>query len=38
MAIPFAVELRCLIDFVFTKTSLDIFWIWQLFNYQMELY
>lgn len=25
MAVPFAVEIRCLIDFVFTKTSLDIF-------------
>jgi len=23
--IPFAVELRCLIDFTFTKTSLDMF-------------
>lgn len=25
MAIPFAAELRCLFDFVFTKTSLDVF-------------
>jgi piezo-type mechanosensitive ion channel component 1/2 len=27
-AIPFAVELRCLLDFTFSKTSLDIFQFW----------
>lgn len=38
MALPFAAELRCLFDFVFTKTALDVFQYWQLFNYQMEMY
>lgn len=38
MSIPFALELRCLFDFVFTKTSLDVFQYWQLFTYQMEMY
>lgn len=38
MNIPFAAELRCLFDFTFTKTSLDVFQYWQLFNYHMEIY
>lgn len=38
MMIPFAAELRCLCDFSFTKTSLDVFQYWQLFNYHVELY
>lgn len=38
MAIPFGAELRCLFDFVLTKTSLDIFQFWQLFSYQVEMY
>lgn len=38
MAIPFAIELRCLFDFTFTKTSLDVFQFWQLFMYHIELY
>lgn len=38
MMLPFAAELRCLFDFVFTKTALDVFQFWQLFNYHMELY
>jgi hypothetical protein len=38
MMIPFAAELRCLCDFTFTKTSLDVFQYWQLFNYHVELY
>lgn len=28
MAIPFAVELRCLLDFTFSKTALDNFQFW----------
>jgi len=31
IAIPFLIELRCLLDFTFSKTSLDIFQFWQLF-------
>jgi hypothetical protein len=27
-AIPFAIEIRCLLDFTFSKTSLDIFQFW----------
>lgn len=38
MMIPFAAELRCLCDFTFTKTSLDVFQYWQLFNYHVEFY
>ena len=38
MMIPFAAELRCLCDFTFTKTSLDIFQYWQLFNYHIEMF
>lgn len=38
MNIPFAVEVRCLLDFTFSKTSLDIFQFWQLFQYHLELY
>jgi len=38
VSIPFAIELRCLLDFCLTKTALDIFQFWQLFNYHMELY
>jgi hypothetical protein len=28
MGIPFATEIRCLLDFTFAKTSLDIFQFW----------
>jgi hypothetical protein len=38
MMIPFAAELRCLFDFTFTRTALDVFQYWQLFNYHIELY
>jgi hypothetical protein len=38
MAIPFAVEVRCLLDFVFNKTALDVFQFWQHFTYHLELY
>lgn len=38
VAIPFAVELRCLLDFTFSKTALDIFQFWQLWQYHYELY
>lgn len=38
MLIPFAAELRCLLDFSFTRTSLDIFQFWQLFMYHMEIF
>lgn len=37
-AIPFAVEIRCLLDFTFSKTSLDIFQFWQLWQYHFDLY
>lgn len=37
-AIPFMVELRCLIDFTLSKTSLDIFQFWQLFQYHFDMY
>lgn len=36
--IPFAIEIRCLLDFWFNKTSLDIFQFWQLFQYHLDLY
>lgn len=38
MAIPFACELRCLADFAFTKTSLDIFQFYQLFVYHQMMF
>lgn len=38
MLLPFIVEIRCLLDWVFSKTSLDIFQFWQLFNYHVELF
>jgi hypothetical protein len=38
MAIPFAMEIRCVLDFTFSKTSLDVFQFWQLFTYHLELY
>ncbi len=37
-SLPFAVEVRCLLDFTFSKTSLDIFQFWQTFVYHVELY
>jgi len=37
-AIPFAVEIRCLLDFTFSKTALDIFQFWQLWMYHWEMY
>ena len=37
-AIPFAVELRCLLDFTMSKTALDLFQFYQLFWYHYELY
>jgi hypothetical protein len=37
-AIPFVIEIRCLLDFTFSKTALDIFQFWQLFQYHLELY
>lgn len=38
LQLPFIAELRCLLDFTFSKTSLDIFQFFQLFNYHMEMY
>mmetsp|Transcript_21579 Transcript_21579/g.33230 ORF Transcript_21579/g.33230 Transcript_21579/m.33230 type:complete len:306 (-) Transcript_21579:1125-2042(-) len=38
ISIPFAVELRCLLDFTMSKTSLDIFQFYQLYNYHYEIY
>lgn len=37
-AIPFAVEIRCVLDFTMSKTSLDVFQFWQLWQYHVELY
>jgi piezo-type mechanosensitive ion channel component 1/2 len=37
-ALPFVVEIRCLLDFTFSKTSLDIFQFWQLWQYHCEMY
>jgi hypothetical protein len=37
LAIPFAAELRCLLDFAFSKTSLDNFQFWQCFGYHIEI-
>jgi len=36
--LPFIVEIRCLLDYIFAKTSLDIFQFFQLFNYHCEMY
>jgi hypothetical protein len=36
--IPFMVELRALLDFTFSKTALDIFQFWQLWQYNYELF
>lgn len=38
MAIPFAIEVRCVLDFTFSKTALDVFQFWQLFMYHIELF
>jgi hypothetical protein len=38
MSLPYAIELRCLLDFTFSKTALDIFQFWQLFLYHITLY
>jgi len=37
-AIPFVIEIRCLLDFTFSKTSLDVFQFWQLFYYHFEMF
>jgi len=37
-AVPFAVELRCIIDFTMTKTSLDVFQFFQLYVYHYYIY
>jgi len=37
-ALPFIVEIRCLLDFTFSKTALDIFQFWQLWQYHFEMY
>jgi hypothetical protein len=36
--VPFLIELRCLIDFTFHKTSLDMFQTMALFFYHYEIY
>jgi len=38
MLLPFICEIRCLLDFIFSKTSLDIFQFFQLFNYHWEMF
>lgn len=35
---PFAIELRCLLDFTFSRTALDVFQFTQTYSYHMELY
>lgn len=37
-ALPFIVEIRCLIDFSFAKTSLDIFQFWQIYQCNYDMY
>ena len=37
-AIPFLVEIRALLDFTFSKTSLDVFQFWQLWQYHFDFY
>lgn len=37
-AIPFAMEVRCVLDFTFAKTALDVFQCWQLFQYHLDLF
>jgi hypothetical protein len=38
VAVPFSIEVRCLLDFTLSKTSLDVFQFYQLFNYHYQLY
>lgn len=37
-ALPFMMEIRCLLDFCFSKTALDVFQFLQLFIYHIDLY
>jgi hypothetical protein len=37
-SLPFIVEIRCLIDFSFAKTSLDIFQFWELYQANYDMY
>ena len=37
-AIPFGVELRCLMDFAFSTTALDNNQFWQMFQFHYDLY
>jgi len=37
-ALPFIVEIRCLIDFSFANTSLDIFQFWELYQANFDMY
>lgn len=36
--IPFAVEIRALLDFTFSKTALDIFQFWQLWQFHYDFF
>lgn len=36
--IPFVVEMRCCVDFAFSRTSMDVWQFFQLFKYNFELY
>jgi hypothetical protein len=38
MFVPFAIEIRCLLDYMFSKTALDHFQFYQLYSYHIELY
>lgn len=38
IAVPFSVEVRCLLDFTLSETSLDVFQFYQLFNYHYQLF
>jgi len=37
-AVPFVIEIRCILDFCFSYTALDIWQYFQLFKYNFELY
>lgn len=37
-SLPFIIEIRCLLDFTMSKTSLDMFQYWQLFQYNFDMF
>ena len=38
IGLPFILEIRCLIDFSFAQTSLDIFQFWELYKANSDMY